>query len=332
MNSVGIDWLRFSLPNTAFLDFLEFFQLNFLDLQFSEIEGRSFKKYVSYFADGAAVHTDSIPNKRGEIHGKSGRYIIDLSGSGLGNIAISSGHSPLDIVRYFNGIVDFRCNRIDVAYDDFWNFITPEKIAFKFKLGDCTTRWLKGSYITSFNKGKGTGNGYGDDLGETCYLGTRASSSFMRVYDKLAQLKSTGKEYPSDCHHWVRCELEIKKDRATALCKELSILDDGLMLTAYLCSYLRGQIDFKCEDGPSRVKRRETVSWWFSFLQECGKYQMRIPKPARSIDQVDAWLTRSAAPSLALILEKKGSAHLVEMVRQGSDRLTPKHLSMLHGS
>lgn len=331
-NSVGIDWLRFSLPNSAFPEFLDFFKLDINELKFSERNGRSYRKYSCYFVDGGIVSTDSLPDERGAIYSISKRFILELSGSGLGNIALSIGHTPFDIVRYFVFFDDFRCNRIDIAFDDYKNLITPQKVSSKFILGDCSTRWKKGSYITSFEKGLGSGNGKGKQLGDTCYLGTRASSSFLRVYDKLAQLDSTDKQVPKGVKSWVRCELELKQDRATQLCKELSLLDDGSMSSSYLCSYLRGQIDFKTEDGSSRVTRRSSVYWWSEFLNDCAAYRMRIPKPARSIDDVDNWVKNSVAPSLALLLETKGASHILRIVKDGGDRLTAKHLSMLHGS
>ena len=133
-------------------------------------------------------YEDAWVNKEGG----NARVMISRPGHAMGvhvqlpGQALAKMH-PLDILQTVEAC-KASVTRIDIAID-FHGVSDPEDCYQAFMLGAAETRAANVNLITG-TKGK------------TCYVGSRSSERYLRVYDKAAQTQTEG--------DWTRIELECK--------------------------------------------------------------------------------------------------------------------------
>lgn len=94
---------------------------------------------------------------------------------------------------------DMHLTRLDVSFDDCTDVLDIDQVMSDARAGEYVSRW-RGGDVTY---------GIGDDCGRTALFGSRKSEILLRIYDKAA-------ERGFDDRHWVRVELQLRRDRAAA--------------------------------------------------------------------------------------------------------------------
>jgi phage replication initiation protein len=174
--------------------------------------------------------------------------------------------------------------------------------------------------------------------GETIRFGSRTSNMFVRIYNKAQEQLSKGVPLPAD-FHWIRVEQEFKHEAAVKAVE--FFVRFGFECFAML---LRNQLDFKVPSSDSNKSRWVTVAWWDTFLGGCVKARLRVCKVVeRSVEAVKAWLTRQAAPSLAVLADaiqkeclvtgadyRRSLSRVLSLLLEGGrERYKCKHLKLL---
>ncbi len=248
--------------------------------------------------DGGLVAACS-DRERGDVEG----ILVDLPGRACG----AMGERLVPFLSWALS-VGGKVTRADFALDDRRGLLSRERILNAEAAGRLVTRWQGLNYIEDRKRGEVTG--------WTIYIGSRQSEAFCRVYDKAAEQNVRG--------HWVRLELECKGKLADALAREA--LECG---ASAVVGQVTRRIRFVKDGTDSNKRRREVEDWWLEFVGDVmpGASLVCGEKPEATIESMQFWVERQAAPTLAAIMSAKGGDvdWMLAMVRRGRSRLRPKH-------
>jgi DNA relaxase NicK len=175
--------------------------------------------------------------------------------------------------------------RVDFAFDDRGGpgVIDLDAIVLAVKAGQLVSHFKEVTLTKSL-----TGAGW------TVYMGARESANFIRFYDKAAEQQSKGYEYAG---HWIRCEIEVKGDRADAVMRGWLASQFG---SEFPLSYLLQVVDFRDTDD-SNTTRRSRLDWWEAFVGMVKAARVRIAAKVKDLRSTVAWLVRQVSTSLAVV-------------------------------
>lgn len=350
-NSVCIDWVRFSCALNSFDAVASLLSISRIASDWWE-DSRYNKKWSTSFCDGCGVFADFVPEdlhtklvtdisqdgeikllpvveETSQINAGGGRFLVDFSGSGLGNFYEVFGYSAYQLLTLFCQLgeqYDIKCIRLDLAYDDHEKILNIRHMAKSVAVGKVNTRWLSYEFVGSGKVGESSLSE--PSTGETLYIGSRQSDCFCRVYDKLAELVAHNKLPQELPDFWVRFELQFGGRQSDAVCQEL--VKAGESRAALVsCQILRGRIDF-CKNSDGRASRRPVAKWWLNFCQTMERSIIRISRPARTFSRIESWVARSVAPSLAVLNQYySGDYWLLPHLDDANGRITPELLKLL---
>jgi hypothetical protein len=333
---IAVDWLRFSIPAGSFHLLAGALSIP-VDASAWVSSPRYKKRFHCLICDSVVVASDWLPAPDGRMYavtqaGGSAasawsecvepRFIVDFSGEGLARwfMEYGRGLTLLEFLSRLLAVDGVRVNRLDLAFDDYDGLLGVEKVLDYLERGFCVTNWRVADYHRSIE----IGGGY---LGATCYLGSRVSDNFARVYDKRALELKRGAVEAALPAHWVRLELEVKHDRADLTCRHL--VDAGFTSAACL-GVLVSLVEFKSPTGDSNDRRWPAVRWWARFTEKVAAFPVRLARPAASIERKEKWVIKAVAPSLALLSEYFGSDEWLDSVlEQGRGRLSRQDLALI---
>lgn len=120
-----------------------------------------------------------------------------------------------DYAALFEEVLDnpeeMNITRLDVAFDDHSGLLDIEKVCKDTE---------EGLFVGRFNDWQVT-HGSG---GSSVLHGSRSSEILIRIYDKAAERGFT------DGDHWVRVELQLRRERARAFLSELRASENGFLV------------------------------------------------------------------------------------------------------
>lgn len=241
------------------------------------------------------------------------KVLINLGGDALANL----GMDPLTLLEKLEKL-KFQVTRMDWAKDDTEGLLD---------LGVIKDKLLKGEVVTRFSKWGCNESGVigGDEVGgQTIYIGNRQSESFLRCYDKAAQIAAqTGEEPDEDPR--IRVELEIKKRKAQELFSQiLEMHRAGGDVPALILGVIYGLVDFKEPNSTDNNKWRwETCLWWLNFLGVEKKVKITVPKPEITLARAKEWVS-TISPSLAIV-HQVDPAFFDEVLTSGQSRWGKQH-------
>lgn len=136
----------------------------------------------------------------------------------------------------------------------------------------------------------------GEKTGQTIYLGSRKSETFLRIYDKrLEQLHKSGGDVGIE---WIRWELELKKDRAEQVANLIVQREElGTVFTGVLNNYMR-----VVNKDDSNSSRCTISSLWESFICTMEKLRLYISGAEKTLEEKISWFKSQVAPTLAGII------------------------------
>lgn len=211
---------------------------------------------------------------------------------------------------------EWRASRIDLAADHCP--FTPAQVRDAWVAGDVDTRvkaldpegkrraapgregWRRCEWVQQPD---------GDLFG----MGSRASGQYARVYDSRG---------------FTRFELELKKTTAHAAGP---IVMEALRVGGEtFCHVVSGLIErfvrFVDRAADSTVTRCPPLEWWARFVTGVGKARLNLgARVVRTIEEIDRWLVRQVAPTLAVFAEVVGLKGLQTVVQAGRERWGPRH-------
>lgn len=206
--------------------------------------------------------------------------------------------------------------RIDFTFDDMIRILDIKTVYQVLNSKNFVSRWHKWKNVESHDE---------DEVGQTIYVGNRASASFLRIYDKAAEQREKG--YPFE-GHWIRVELELHKERAQLAIKTLLQIDPSTW-GERVAEWLLGLIDFKAVGTDSNKSRWQTVGWWHEFLGFVKKSRLTTEKNFRTVDDVRDWVGKQVTPSLLVLWTVDGARRMQNMIDGAASRLKGHHLAMI---
>ncbi len=238
----------------------------------------------------------------------------------------------------------FECTRFDVAFDDRAGVLPFATL--KRRVEAAAKSWGGRSFTTRAQVVGGQWSGGADrPFGYTLGIGVRGSETFVRFYDKAAQVKSVHNEDVDGS--WTRCELEFRRDRANAallafgglrmptvaeaLAGECGPILLDVSGPAAIAGVLRSFLEFKRAGTSTRLERCKPAPWWSGFLAGCEKARLVVRPVVRSVERSLKWLGKQVAVSLGLVLAAEGFGvrTLHALAQYGQTRFAKKHREML---
>lgn len=145
--------------------------------------------------------------------------------------------------------------RLDIAIDSFNNIgLTPKKIKSWHKRSLITSRLHTIRYMSEFHISSN------QLIGDSCYIGKRASNLSILVYDKKMESEIDDRDY------WFRCEIRLRDIRASRAVEQL--LESPDEFGYYIASLLKEVIQFRSSThNRTEVRRRELAPWYLTYLR-----------------------------------------------------------------
>lgn len=230
----------------------------------------------------------------------------------------------IDLIKRVNQVKG-KCTRIDIAVDDKkGDVIKFEEILKDIEAGNVISKWKNSTEMTKRTLETG------EVIGKTLYIGSTASNFRLRIYDKALEQKQNENPLTID-RKWVRLELEIKKDKALKL---QEILINGKAIGTIVSQLLNNYIRFVVPSKDKNKSRWTTRKYWTNIINETGKLKLSEKPEPKTIEELEQWIEKQVAPSLATVLIANGGDmdQIMGIVANGQQRLKPKHINMIKNS
>ena len=237
---------------------------------------------------------------------------LEMSGQGCRAFeSFGSGDYEGLFQEVFSNPGDMHITRLDIAFDDYTGILPIQQI-----MEDA----YKGEYICKAKLGDGT-FGIGEAKGENSVLfGSRHSEVLLRIYDK-AQERGF-----KDGRHWVRVELQLRRERAASFLQRTEPI--GERLGGVLANYLR----FINEpDGFDTNRWRWPMKpYWAQLLDGAGRIRL-YEKPGSDYNMINLenFVFRQAGNAIYTYLETHTMEQFLEGLRSRGTQLNPKYKSLL---
>jgi phage replication initiation protein len=298
-----LDWLSFTLPHESGRESV---QELFGEISARPVGMRGYSHSGSILGTGVVGWSPERPEQG--VH-------VQLPASALSRLAeidAAVANDPRGFLRYLLDL-GAKIRRFDPAFDDREGMLSLDKVRACVESGAVVTRWRKVDRVHCLVGGKG----------ETLYFGSRASESFLRIYNKQAETMERGGEDPG---HWVRVELELKGNKAHEVVRRYITERLG-----FVVGLLRGLIEFKDAEADCNKSRWPVVGWWEAFLGGFEKVKLSLPHEKPTIDSAKHWVFHQVGPSLSFIVQYEGGCMdwVYETIAEGGRRLSPLQRALL---
>ena len=182
--------------------------------------------------------------------------------------------SPLDFCRAFKHEHRFNVTRLDLAFDDHSDYFDLHRIRMDVEDRNYISNSKYVEYTWSDNQNT-------DIQGLSIGIGSKKSKVYVRIYDKAAERGFKDR-------HWVRCELQLRDDRALAAMAQ--ILDTG-HLGRTVSGIIRNYITFRVPSDDSNKSRWPVAYYWERVIGTMEKISLWIkPGEPYNISKSEHWL------------------------------------------
>lgn len=302
-HQIIIDWLQFTIQSTnnplnVIVEILQYDIKLFEELPKGKL---GYKKQLAY--DNIYVLYDGNTDM--------GVHVI-LTGKGCRQY--ESKESLLSLIDRLN-INNARLTRIDLALDDFkGDLIQFDELVDDIKKGNIVSKWKSSTEIIKRDLN-------GKKLGQTISVGSRASNTFLRIYDKALEQKVKG--------IWYRVEIEIKKSNAEEVQKIINEHTASKIMKGVLNNYMRIVQPNPNDSNKSRWKTKE---YWKNIINGIEKIKLSRRKEEKNIEEIKEWIKKQVGPSLAVIhvLDKGTNNFYNEVIEESISNLKARHIKLLN--
>lgn len=301
-NYICFDYLSFSSKIDSVHSIIDTLCLS--DLHFENLKG--FYGYQDrLYYDGISIHYNGRDDMGlcVEMSGKGCRAFEKYgSGDYDGIFSLILDHYSDDSEKR-----EMNITRLDVAYDDFHNILDLDLLASETMKHNFVSRFRDWQVITG-NKGAGVNHG------------SNKSTVYIRIYDK--RLEQNAQEL---LDHWVRCELQIRKESALGFIKLQGSFQKKYF--SVLNNYLR-----YIEWTSTRIELCETASYWKDFLEYADKESIFCkPADTYSFNNLYAFVNNQVSGAVSTYIECVGVPQFLKDIhssRQGK-KLNEKYHTLL---
>ena len=277
---------------------------------------RCYRKRVEF--GGIKIMYDACVNSQtGNQLDNADTVYVEMTGTGCRSFETYSNHKSF--MKLFRKCVEdpehFHCSRLDLAFDD-WSGVLDLDTVSDYTL-DCNV-------VTPFRSSEVTKAGLFSGLHrpQTVYYGSKSSDIRFRFYNKAAERNR------DDVDHWVRCEAQLRDDRAFKAIETIVSFDDvSLVMLGILNEYLR--FVEPCAD--SNKSRWAVAAWWHKFLEKVEKIKLLSKKTVEyNYLNVCNYVYQNCARAIKTIINIDGSDKLLAELKNAADpEDVPKYRSII---
>lgn len=309
-NIILVDWFSITLHNNMTIEQVK----DFLGLgsACSWLERSGHYGYKqAHFCGGIWIMWDGFGDDMG--------VCVEMSGQGCRQFETSSCKS---FAQLFEEVVadeqQYHVTRLDVAYDD----IDKEGGGLLDIVKICKFAY-SGRFISKFRKAHPEADCEPDqdgyvDRAHSCYFGSPKSEFRIRFYDKAKERGGLG-------YHWVRCELQLRRERALEFLK-LKV-GWGERYFGVLNNYLRFIVPSKSD---SNRRRAPSPVWWDMFLQSVQKISLYTPKGVEyNLTKLERYLFQQAGNSIDTYIQCVGVLKFREMLKHRDSLLNANQQALI---
>lgn len=205
----------------------------------------------------------------------------------------------------------YNITRLDLAYDDHTGLLDIYQLEKDTRDRSYVSRAKYVECIWSDKQEK-------DIRGMTIQVGSDKSAVKIRIYDKAAERDFKDR-------HWIRCEIQLRDDRAKVACEKL--LEEqhiGRVASGILRNYLTYR-EMTEDTNPSRWP---IAPYWDRLLLDMEKISLWIsPGEPYNFRNTEYWLVKQYGQAVTVLSYIEDSEYLIERCRElySYDDLAPKY-------
>lgn len=239
---------------------------------------------------------------------------VSMSGEGCRTIENNKEHDWIKLFELLLSSDKINITRLDVAFDDTEGLLNISKVA-RYTLALKWSGKFKSYSVTEGSQGT------------SVYFGSPSSDIRLRIYDKAAERGF------KDGRHWVRTELQMRDDIATAMCKAIVKGNaNGGDIGRIFCGVVNNYVRF-INSERTRNERCETVGWWAEFLNTTEKIRLfQKVGTVYNLPHIENYLKKQAGNSVYTYVTCMGGdlEPLIELVKARRKKLSRKQEALIN--
>lgn len=203
---------------------------------------------------------------------------------------------------------DMHLTRLDVAFDDHSGLLDIAEVCQDVRDQSYVSRFRGWQVVDS-------------DGGSSATLGSRSSEILVRIYDKAAERGFV------DGRHWVRVELQLRRDRAEAFV--LAQGDVGYKFAGVLTNYVRF-VDVPDDSVDNNRWRWPCKAYWAALVD--GAQRIRLwsaPGTDYNMVNLETFVEQQCAGAVYTYLETHGVDEFLAKMRHRTTPLNPKYKQLI---
>ena len=298
-NKILIDWLAFTVHYLTLDDVFQL--LGFTDIvnDFEMSNGSNGYK-DRYYYDGISIHFNGREDMG--IH-------INMSGQGCRVFETYSDYGDFnELLLRCSELQKFNITRLDVAYDDFNNYLPIDEIVrcvhHQEWLSPSNMKWWEAVYSSA---------------GISAYIGSPRSNIRFRFYDK-------GAEKHQD-YQWTRLEIQLRDVAALMFAYKWIIEKHDINILFF--EVINKYIKF-IELDNTRKTRCSVKPWWNDFLQTYDSVCLRLPGTEYNLSNLNNMVINKSGNAIQALIAIYGISNLLQRLNEEKPiRNAPKKYKQL---
>lgn len=205
----------------------------------------------------------------------------------------------------------YKITRLDLAYDDHIGLLDIHQLEQDTRARSYVSKAKYSEIIWSDDQVK-------DIRGCTIQIGSDKSAVKVRIYDKAAERGFTDR-------HWIRCETQLRDDRAKVACENL-LADKHIGRTA--SGILRNYLTYRVKTEDTNPSRWPLAPYWDKVLLDMDKISLWItPGEPYNFRKTEYWLVKQYGQAVTVLSYIEDSDYLVQRCKElyPFDELAPKY-------
>lgn len=305
-NKILIDWLSFTSKIDSFESIIEF--LGLVGCKFTSTYGmQGYQDRLIY--DGISIHYNSSRNEG---------VWIEMSGQGCRTFETYCEYkdSFLYLFEYIKEYPDdYHVTRLDVAYDDFKNYIPIKSFSRDV---------LNKNYVSRFKDCSMTVTCAAGLVGYTIDCGSRKSDIKFRIYDKAYERGFRDEDH----FNWNRFEIQMRNDRAFNFIKMLDSENLGQIYCGVIVNYLR---IVKPDIKDSNKRRWNMKKWFKDFIGQAERVSLFTKcETDYNLAKCEDFVYGHCGNALDTLIQLKGLGKVYQELQERKPEKSQKYIQLIN--
>ena len=238
---------------------------------------------------------------------------LDMSGQGCRSFeSFGTGDFEELFAEVRENPDEMNLTRLDIAFDDHEGLLNIDLLRDDTEDKNFVSKFRQCAFTWSYDNQT-------DIRGLTIEHGSMSSEIFLRIYDKAAERGFL------DGRHWVRVELQLRRDRAFAF------LEAPGTIGQRFCGVLRNYLRYVQDPGADSNKRRwPTTAYWDRLLDGAAPIRLyEKPGAEYNLMNLEDYVYKQAGGAVATLLQIVGDEKFRKGLQQRGTQLNPKYKVLL---